>query len=172
MAHFNRGIKKKVGDETFKHFFRSFVGLSNSHMLWICLVAQSELGRVCCLQKEFDALFGLDFCLSLIKTFLCFWPPRPRRSAHQGCEHLRIALVKTLFTLPRNSPKDKIVSLADTSSPDCFTPGGCCEIRNPVSWYIYRCSWQIFLRNRVSSPRCVSLESEKQAEIPTISSAN
>jgi len=64
VAHLNRGIKKKVGDETFKQFCRSFVGLSNSHILSICLVAQSQLGRVCCLQKEFDALFGLDFCLS------------------------------------------------------------------------------------------------------------
>jgi SRSO17 transposase len=55
------GLRRKWGDETFKHFCRSFVGLSNSHILSICLVDPSELGRVCCLQKEFG-LCWRDFC--------------------------------------------------------------------------------------------------------------
>jgi hypothetical protein len=39
VAYLNRGIKKKVGDETFKHFCGSFVGIPNSHIyrfvLWL-----------------------------------------------------------------------------------------------------------------------------------------
>jgi hypothetical protein len=63
VTHLNRGINKKVSGETFKHFCRSFFGFSNSHILSICLVAQSELGRVCCLQKEFGLCLGLIFLL-------------------------------------------------------------------------------------------------------------
>lgn len=61
LAHLNRRIKKKVGDQTFKDFCRSFICLSDSHILSICLVAQSKLGRVYCLQKEFGLCLGLIF---------------------------------------------------------------------------------------------------------------
>jgi hypothetical protein len=58
-----------VGDEAFKHFCRSFVGFSNSHILSMCVVAKSELGRVCCLQKEFGLCLGLIFVEVPLKLY-------------------------------------------------------------------------------------------------------
>ncbi len=41
------------------------------YIFGLCVVAQAQLGRILCLQSKFDALFGLEICLSTVKIQYC-----------------------------------------------------------------------------------------------------